>query len=232
MPLQLFIFDLAGTLIRDEGHTLRAYRRVLDPAGLAASDQWLLSHMGMPKRLVFAELLAENGRDPAAADTLAARFDEAIGMVFTESPPTPLPTAQAALAALERSGVKVAFNTGFARSTLDLIRRATGWTRFPSVASDEVAHGRPAPDMIREAMRLSGVSDARRVGVCGDAPSDLLAGTHAGCGAVVGVGHGTHSLEELRRHPHTHLIPDLSSIAQIADDASEAPFSGRTQENL
>jgi beta-phosphoglucomutase-like phosphatase (HAD superfamily) len=84
------------------------------------------------------------------------------------------------------------------------------------VASDEVAHGRPAPDLIYEAMRRAGADDPGRVGVCGDTPSDLEAGHAAGCSMIVGVGHGTHTLEELAAHKHTHLFEDLMGLARLA----------------
>ena len=51
--------------------------------------------------------------------------------------------------------------------------------------------------------------------MAGDTPSDLGAGTAAGCGFVVGVGHGTHSLDELAAHPHTHLLPDLDGLTGV-----------------
>ncbi len=56
-----------------------------------------------------------------------------------------------------------------------------------SVTSDEVPQGRPHPDLILEAMKRTGVEDVASVMKVGDTPSDLLEGTAAGCGMVVGV---------------------------------------------
>jgi hypothetical protein len=33
---------------------------------------------------------------------------------------------------------------------------------------------------------------------------------------IVGVGHGTHTLEELAAHKHTHLFEDLMGLARLA----------------
>ncbi len=52
------------------------------------------------------------------------------------------------MAALEAGGVKVAFNTGFTRNTANVVLEAMGWQDRVSVASDEVAAGRPAPDVV------------------------------------------------------------------------------------
>jgi phosphoglycolate phosphatase-like HAD superfamily hydrolase len=66
-------------------------------------------------------------------------------------------------------------------------------------------------------MRLCGVTDATRVGVAGDTPADLQAGTNAGCRIVLGVGHGTHTLSELTAAPHTHLLPTLAGLPELID---------------
>ena len=212
MDLDLFLFDFAGTTVRDDGIVLEAYRRVLGRAGLEADDPWLLARMGRTKRTVFEELLDLNGRPVADAPALAAGFDDAMAGVFEDRPPEALPGAEEAIAGLRAAGVAVGFTTGFSSATMAIILDRLGWRSDAAVASDEVASGRPAPDLIIEAMRRAGVSDAGRVGTCGDTPSDLLAGANAGCSVIVGVGHGTHSLDELARYPHTHLLPDLTGL--------------------
>jgi phosphoglycolate phosphatase-like HAD superfamily hydrolase len=66
-------------------------------------------------------------------------------------------------------------------------------------------------------MRRCGRSDPARVGIAGDTPSDLAAGTAAACRLVVGVGCGTHQLAELEPHPHSHLLPDLRLLPEVID---------------
>jgi beta-phosphoglucomutase-like phosphatase (HAD superfamily) len=87
------------------------------------------------------------------------------------------------------------------------------------VASDEVINGRPAPDLIYEGMRRLDISDPSHVGVAGDSPSDLEAGTAAGCRIVVGVGHGTHTLAQLAEAPHTALLPDLTGLMDVIHES-------------
>ncbi|HET6258112.1 MAG TPA: HAD family hydrolase [Pseudonocardia sp.] len=55
------------------------------------------------------------------------------------------------------------------------------------VCADEVAAGRPAPDMIERAMELTGVTVPARVLVAGDTVLDVRAGHAAGAGVVVAV---------------------------------------------
>jgi phosphonatase-like hydrolase len=215
MDLDLFLFDIAGTVIRDDGLVLGVYRRLMAEEDLDADEAWIQAHMGRDKHLVFAELLELNGRDDASAAALAARFAVAIEESVARSAPDVLAGAVEAMTALRGAGVRVGFTTGFARSTAELILSQRGWLADVLVASDEVAHGRPAPDLIYEAMRRAGVGDPARVGVCGDTPSDLEAGHEAGCAMIVGVGHGTHTLDELAAYKHTHLFEDLTGLARL-----------------
>ncbi len=215
MTLQLFAFDMAGTTVRDQGVVLETFKAVADEASLAVETTWLQSRMGWDKQTVFRELLARSGRDTTSAGSLAERFQVVLAARFDADPPRPIAGVEEVLEALEASGVRVAFTTGFARATADLLLQRLGWTRFVSVASDEVDRGRPAPDLIFEVMRRTGVTDPAQVGAAGDTPSDLAAATTAGCQLVVGVGTGSYSLEDLADHPHTHLLPDLRTLPQI-----------------
>ncbi|MFT4843804.1 MAG: phosphoglycolate phosphatase-like HAD superfamily hydrolase, partial [Candidatus Azotimanducaceae bacterium] len=104
------------------------------------------------------------------------------------------------------------------RKTCNVVLDAMGWQDRVSVASDEVAAGRPAPDLILRAMAACEVDDPARVGVAGDTPADLLAGKAANAGMIVGLGCGTHSLEQLREHPHTHLLADLTTLPSLVFD--------------
>ncbi len=84
-----------------------------------------------------------------------------------------------------------------------------------TISSDEVARGRPYPDMILELMRRMGVSDPQRVAKVGDTPADLEEGRNACCGLIVGVTRGTHSRDELERYPHTHLIGTVAELPTL-----------------
>ena len=64
-------------------------------------------------------------------------------------------------------------------------------------------------------MRRFGVTDPAHVAKIGDTPADLLEGTNAQCGLVVGVTEGTHTREELTPHPHTHLIANVAALPAL-----------------
>lgn len=212
LPIDLFLFDLAGTTVRDDGLVLGAFRAVAEEADLPVEDDWLQTRMGYGKERVFHDLLESRELPVNNAELLARRFEVVLAEHLESQPAELLPGALESLQAMEDAGIKVGFTTGFSRATTETVLVQLGWQRKLSICSDEVPNGRPAPDLIRRAMSLSGVDDPARVGVVGDTPADLLAGAAAECHFIVGVGHGTHSLRQLEEHPHTHLRPDLQNL--------------------
>lgn len=215
MAVRLFVFDLAGTTVVDDDHVLRAFLRTAEAFELAVEPAELQSRMGWHKQKVFATLLRDRDRPEADAPAMAERFEVEFAALAASDPLQPTPGAREVLDELEAGGVRVAFNTGFTRKTANVVLEAMGWTGRVSVASDEVASGRPAPDMILRAMERCGIEDPREVGVAGDTPADLLSGHAAGVAMTVGLGCGTHSLAQLREHPHTHLLDDLRPLPAL-----------------
>lgn len=62
------------------------------------------------------------------------------------------------------------------------------------------------------ASRVNRVSEVLAVG---DTPLDLQAGTNAGLRAVVGVLSGASTAENLRREPHTHILPSVANLPAL-----------------
>ncbi|MCC6785407.1 MAG: HAD-IA family hydrolase [Planctomycetes bacterium] len=215
--LDLFVFDLAGTTVVDDGHVLEAFLRTAEAFDLPADAAALKPRMGWHKQRVFEVLLGEAGRETALAPELAQRFELEFARRADQHPLRPTPGARETIERLVAMEIAVAFNTGFSRATADLVLARLGWGGFTSVASDEVTRGRPAPDLIERTMELLGLNEPRRVGVVGDTPADLMAGTAAGCRFVVGVGHGAFALHQLRHAPHTHLVADLHGLKDLID---------------
>ena len=113
--------------------------------------------------------------------------------------------------------MRVAIDTGFSARILDAVLDELGWRGRvdAAVASDEVRLGRPAPDLIHEAVRRCAVDDVTRVAKVEDTPADLGEGMRAGCGWTLGVTYGTHSRAELAAHPHIALVDDLDAVGEV-----------------
>ncbi len=207
----LAVFDLAGTTMQDDGTVASVFQDVLAPEGVPATPEEIAAVRGANKKEAFRKL----SRDETQAGRLYARFVEGIRERYAARPPREVPGATATFAWLRQHEAKIALNTGFERGIVSVLVSALGWDAHmvdAIVCGNEVAEGRPAPAMILEAMRRTGVSDPARVMVVGDTVLDLQAGTAARAGWVVGVTSGAHDRARLLQAPHTHL---LSSVADI-----------------
>lgn len=204
--------NLAGTAVRDEGVVLYSLLRVAQDHDLDMDPSVVAERLGQDKALLFSELLEDAGRDRSKGADLACEFQAYVSRSYSRRPPMPTPHATRVVEELEQRGVQVAFSTEFTRSTAELILAELGWSDHLMVAADEVSTGRPAPDLLLEVLRRAGIDRPLRVGLAGDTPDDLIAGTRVGCGVVVGVGCGSSNLRELARHPHTHLVEDLGKL--------------------
>lgn len=212
-PIDLFVFDIAGTTVRDDGLVYHAFASTAESIGIKVDEEWCRARMGLDKVTVFEEMLEEAGRSASEAPELGERFEHAIELWIRDRGVEVLSGAKDAVAKLRRADVRIAFSTGFNRATAVHVLEAAGFDADVIVGSDEVAHGQP--ELIQEAMRRVGVDDPKRVGIAGDTPSDMQAGHAAGCGFIIGVGHGTHTLEELKMQPHTHLMDDLTGLSDV-----------------
>ena len=231
MDYELVVFDIAGTTVFDGdavGICLRGALR--DVAGLAFSREEANAIMGIPKPVAIAMMLTEReGRAPEAGRVRAIYQDFEAKMLdyYRTSPQVrEVEGAAGVFAELRGLGVKVALDTGFGGQITDTVLARLGWSvprvLDATVTADDVAAGRPAPDMVFRAMQLTGVEDVRRVVKVGDTPSDLQEGTRAGCGMVVGVTSGSHTADELRPHPHTLLIDSVRDLPAVLAPAARA----------
>jgi len=226
MP-SLVVFDLAGTTIEDHAVVAGCLVSALASVGAAITPHDANVVMGLPKPIAIAQLLGRANGSPEAEPLDSERVRRA-NQVFEHtilrhygSPGAIVPIVGAAdtFETLQEYGSRVAIDTGFSTVVADAILDRLGWIAEGlvdvRVASDEVPRGRPAPDLILEAMRRCGIVDVRRVAKVGDTPADLREGANAGCGWIIGVTYGTHSRPELVDHPHTALIDDLRDLPVV-----------------
>lgn len=173
MPLRGVVFDLDGVLI-DSIHAMReAFRRAYVETGGTGPPPFdeYLSNLGrhMPDILRLMDL-------PAEMYPIFVRHSrELVHRV------TPYPGAAELLDGLRAAGLALGVATGKARDRADHVLAAVGLLdRLDSVTgSDEVRHGKPAPDIVLLALDRLGLAPDEAVMV-GDSTLDLLAGRAAG----------------------------------------------------
>lgn len=221
--IDLVIFDLAGTTVDDGGAVLAAFRGTLSRFSVPFEEHELQAVRGANKLQVFRQFATRSfGPGPEAVRVSREAhiaFTEELLHEYRTGPLETIPGAEETFAALQERNIKVATNSGFGRDIADTILGRLGWRSLldAEVCGDDVSMGRPAPFMIYLAMERAGVQDARRVVAVGDTPLDLQAGTHAGCGGVVGVLTGSHGVETLGATRHTHLIASVASLPALID---------------
>jgi phosphonatase-like hydrolase len=219
--IELVVFDIAGTTVEDPDGVGRCLRGALGEAGLIVSDPSAIAAvMGLPKPEAIRLLIEGSDQADSFRDRVEEIHEDFVRRMirFHETDPDvrEVPGAVAVFRLLRAAGIRVGLDTGFGRAEVDALMERLGWTSQglidATISSDEVARGRPHPEMIERLMERLGVTDPARVAKVGDTPSDLEEGTNAGCALVVGVCRGTHSREQLAEFPHTHLIDTVAEL--------------------
>jgi phosphonatase-like hydrolase len=217
--IKLVVLDVGGTIIQDHGEVPKAMQGALSHGGVAASLAEINDWRGASKREMvrhFVELRTKaDAKRGALIDTIYADFSAQVNEAYAKV--QPIAGAENAIRAMKKSGLLVATTTGFDRQTLDLIFGRLGWHDefVTTVASDEVADGRPAPFMLFHAMESARVQNVLEVVAVGDTPLDLQAGNNAGLRGVIGVFSGAATEERLRQERHTHILPSVAELPEL-----------------
>jgi phosphonatase-like hydrolase len=213
--IQLVALDIAGTTVNEGGAVYRVLAAVVAEHSTPASDAEIRRWMGADKRAALAALTG----DPAAAERLHDRFVQLLAEAYAATPPVPVAGAPEALAALRDHGIRVALTTGFDRQVTDPLLASLGWQVGVQldavVCASEVAAGRPAPDMIEEAMRRTGVTDHGAVLAAGDTVLDVRAGRAAQAGIVAAVLSGAQTRAELEPEHPTHVLGSVAELPEL-----------------
>jgi len=211
MRIRLAVLDVGGTVIHDTADVPAVFKAALARHGLSATDAQLHAWRGAAKREVIARLAAGSTVDP---ERVYCSFQELLIASFAERGVKPIEGIEHAIAALRAAGVRVALTTGFDRKVAGGLLAQLGWNGKVDavVCADEVAQGRPAPDMILRAMELTGVREPLEVLCAGDTDNDLQAGERAGVGANLGVLTGAHGRARLEAAQHDAILASAAEL--------------------
>jgi phosphonatase-like hydrolase len=235
-PIELVVFDMAGTTVTDQHEVERCFAEAAAQTGLSVTNERILAMQGLAKRYVFETLWKEQLGEThpevqAQVNVSYAAFKEILQNHYLTIGATPTAGCLETFAYLRQQGIAIALTTGFYRSVTDIILDKLGWLAGlneqriggldhiiqASIASDEVARGRPYPDLIERAMALLNVRNPKAVINIGDTPSDLLSGRAAGVALNLGVTNGTHSADQLDAHPHDILLGSLAELPAVIE---------------
>src|SRR3990170_3517671 len=225
MAIELIVFDLAGTTVKDDRDVHRALQKALLKFDIKISLDDANAVMGIPKPVAIRKLIKTcyRGNVALAEDWIPEIHSQFVNEMIEFYRADPSVEEKQGVSdtfrKLKQNNLKVAIDTGFDRQITESILERLGWQKAhlidASATSDEVVRGRPYPDLIFRVMELTHVTDSRRVAKVGDTASDLQEGNSAGCGWVIGVTTGAYSKTELQKEKHTHLIENVHELLEI-----------------
>ena len=177
-----FLFDCDGTIANTMPLHYRAWRATLDPLGADYPEELFYEWGGTPTRQIVAQL-NERNRLAMPVEATAHQKEEAFLALLSEA--TPIDSVMTFARERIAAGQGAAVVTGSTRRVTGRILAAIGAADLFSlwITSEDVAHGKPAPDGYLEAARRLGVAPADCL-VFEDTRIGLAAAAAAGMQAV------------------------------------------------
>lgn len=172
------IWDVDGVLIDSGEQHRRAWEQLAREEGLPYSDAAFWATFGMRNADIFPRMFGVSG-PPERIVALGGR-KEAIYRALLAEDAAPLPGAKELLAALHAAGYRQALGSSAPPANLEAIISLLGLASFLDaiVSGEQVAHGKPAPDIFLAAAEGLDIPPAQCL-VIEDAPAGVAA-AHAG----------------------------------------------------
>lgn len=224
MSIELVVFDIAGTTVRDKGNINDFFRDAFSNAGMKVDAKDVDGVMGYRKKEAIEIIVAKY--KPGSKDDVD--FIEGIHKDFTkqmiafyegDEELSPLPFAEKIFKELQSNKIKVALNTGFTKAITASILKRLGWDIADFIdeviCSDEVPEGRPHSYMIEKLRRDLKISYPENVAKVGDTKVDIEEGKNAGCGIVIAVTTGAYTKQELAKYHPDHIIDSLEQLPSL-----------------
>lgn len=212
-----FLFDLDGTLIDSVYEHVLAWREALRELGIELSTWRIHRRVGMSGGLILNALQRETGRK--LSKTEAERLKQLHGEAFQKrlQEVRPLPGAKDLLSMLTRLKVPWAIaTTGAEKQARRAVQMLDAGPNLQLVTRDDVAHGKPFPDLfIAAAERLK--VDINDCIVVGDSVWDLL-GSRRAHALGVGLLSGGYGHDELVQAGAYRVYADPGDLTRHIDE--------------
>jgi phosphonatase-like hydrolase len=175
--IELIVFDIAGTTLKDNGEIADAFQKAMREFGYEIPMEKINPLMGYKKTQAIKMMLEEYDFDAAQinvdniTEAYVNKIDDHFVQLMVEYYSThelqPLPNAEEIFAYCRNNGIKIGLDTGFPNTITNVLIDRLGWVRDGIVdyvvSSNEVAAGRPAPFMIQKMMQAANIDDPKKV---------------------------------------------------------------------
>ncbi len=230
MPIELVVFDIAGTTVKDKGEISIAFQMAMKEFGYDIPKHAISPLMGYKKPEAIRMMLDafEPDEKVVTQELIDAIYEEFIVAMIeyyhTDNAVEAFEQAEEVFATLKSKGIKIGLDTGFSKSIASVIMDKLGWLRDQKVdcmvCSDEVPLGRPHPYMIEKMMQQTGVKEAQHVIKVGDTEVDVNEGKNADCRFSIGITTGAFTAEELAPFEPSFIIGQLKELIPIVESVA------------
>jgi beta-phosphoglucomutase family hydrolase len=202
------IFDWDGVIIDSSRQHEQAWELLAAEHGLRIGPGCFQRSFGMKNERVIPDILGWT-KNPRLIQEWSLRKEELYRQLVAEQGATTIPGARSWLETLAQSGIRCALGTSTPRLNLDatLEKLALGSFFQAAITGDDVAHGKPDPEVFLKAATSLAADPAKCV-VFEDAPVGLQAAKTAGMKAVA--------------LTTTHAAPSLALADWVVKDLNEA----------
>ncbi|MCC5938210.1 MAG: phosphonatase-like hydrolase [Lunatimonas sp.] len=221
--IELAVFDMAGTTVDEDNVVYKTVTQVIIDEGFQVTLEEVLKfgagkekHQAIKDVLTASALTADvNSVAARAFENFVPKLKDAYKVLEVKT----FPGVKQAIDQLRSNGIFVVLNTGYDRNTASSLLFKLGWEIGKDidglVTSDDVDHGRPAPDMIFKAMELTGLNSPSSVLKAGDSCIDIEEGKNANCGLTIGVLTGAQTREQLSLASPDYILESLADLPNI-----------------
>ena len=213
------IFDMDGVLSDTEGLHLESLQEILSPFGIRYTDEDNRPFIGMGET-EFWQAVCRKFAVPVAPEEMSRRREGAMLRIVARGV-KPMPGAVDLVRTLRTRGVPMAVASSSPPPQIDAILKGIGlrdaFDAIVSGESDEVANGKPAPDIYLAASRRLGVPPEECVAI-EDSENGVRSARDAGLLVIAVPGRETRSQDFSRAHHRlgSLLQLDLASLDRPA----------------
>lgn len=221
--IDLVVFDMAGTTVNEGNVVYKTVQKVINDEGFNVSLEDVLKYgAGKEKHQAIIDVLNEYSplnNVSQIADTAFSKFKVALKNAYDILEIKTFEGTEQLFKDLKASNIKVVLNTGYDRTTAQLLLEKLGWivgeTIDGLVTADDVENSRPEGDMIFLAMKNTGINNVEKVMKVGDSAIDIEEGKNAKCGITVGVLTGAQNRTQIQEANPTYIIESLNELRAI-----------------
>ncbi len=188
-PRRLIIFDHDGLMVNTEDVVYAALVQLFEEYGCAFPWDYYITSLGMPVAESLAMYLRDLPLGLSMDELVTLRSERVQARIDTDL--RPMPGLAPLLDALQARGDLLAVATSGTRSHIDMSLVRFGLTSYfdAVVCIDDVARGKPHPDLILEVLRRTGAAASDAI-MLEDAPRGVEAAHRAGVFCIAVPTHG------------------------------------------